>query len=171
MRQICLNLDKTQQRPVIMLHNLTALLDTGAYIPVWTDDEAILKTMFNAEFVMPDAPLKGFGGETRGNLYRVTLSVGDLIFPNMPIIASNELSTPFNLILSATMFSNLIYEIDDKNHKLNITIPDDEGITRNLNIADSNGKLYVLCNSDKVSNDEIVKDIAAGFRNLLGNKK
>ena len=39
---------------------------------------------------------------------------------------NDDLEVPFNMILSATMFQNLIYEIDDKNHKLNVTIPDEE---------------------------------------------
>lgn len=42
MKQYTLKLDNTRQRPVVILNNgLTALLDTGAYIPVWTDDEDI----------------------------------------------------------------------------------------------------------------------------------
>lgn len=40
-----------------------------------------------------------------------------------------------------------MYEIDDKNHKLNVTIPDDESTIRNLKIEDSNGKLHILCHS------------------------
>ncbi len=37
-KQFTLKLDKNRQRPVVLLSNgLTALLDTGAYIPVWTD--------------------------------------------------------------------------------------------------------------------------------------
>lgn len=43
MRQFSLNLDKKYKRPVVLLKNgLMALLDTGAYIPVWTDEEDIL---------------------------------------------------------------------------------------------------------------------------------
>lgn len=42
MKQFTLNLDVKQQRPVINLKNFRALLDTGAYFPVWTDEEAIL---------------------------------------------------------------------------------------------------------------------------------
>ena len=64
MKQMTLQLDSRQQRPVVRLKNgLRALLDTGAYIPVWTDDE-------------------------------------DILVEN----------------LGATMFQNLIYEVDDKNH-------------------------------------------------------
>ena len=40
MKQFTLPLDATQQRPVVLLKNsLTTLLDTGAYIPIWTDEE------------------------------------------------------------------------------------------------------------------------------------
>ena len=44
MKQMTLKLDSLQQRPVVIVGNgMTALLDTGAYIPVWTDDESILE--------------------------------------------------------------------------------------------------------------------------------
>lgn len=65
----------------------------------------------------------------------------------MSIIACADLKeVPFQLILSATMFDNLIYEIDCKNHQLNVTVPNDESIVRNLKIKDSEGRFYVLCN-------------------------
>lgn len=148
MKEMILNLDISQQRPVVLLsNNLMALLDTGAFVPVWTDDEELLKKLYNAEFVKSDVPLSGFGGTTKGNLYKATMTIGDLIYPNMHIIANSELNTSFSMIISATMFSGLIYEIDTKNHKLNITIPNDESRIRNLRIQDSNGKLHVLCSS------------------------
>ena len=65
----------------------------------------------------------------------------------MHIVANNELDTSYNLILSATMFQKLIYEIDDKNHKFNVTIPEEESAIRNLKIEDSNGRLHILCHS------------------------
>lgn len=64
------------------------------------------------------------------------------------MIACKDLkNVPFQLILSATMFRGLIYEIDDKNHKLNVTIPDDESMIRTLTIRDSKGKLHIMCES------------------------
>lgn len=52
MKQFILKLDDNRQRPVVLLSNgLTALLDTGAYIPVWTDDEDILVSDMKAELV------------------------------------------------------------------------------------------------------------------------
>ncbi len=160
MKEFILNLDVTQQRPVVALKNLTALLDTGAYIPVWTDDEDILISGLGAKLLKKNIPFTGFGGITYGNLYQVTLEVGELIFPNMHIVANNELNTSYNLILSATMFEGLIYEINTYTHVLKVTTINDSDFVRNLRIIDRNGKLHVLCNSDK----EGVKDIAAGLR-------
>ena len=68
MRQFTLCLDATQQRPVVSLKNLTALLDTGAYIPVWTDDEEVLVSELGAKLIKKDVPFTGFGGTTCGNL-------------------------------------------------------------------------------------------------------
>ena len=147
MKQFTLKLDKKQQRPVVLLKNtLLALLDTGAYIPVWTDDEDILVTGLGGKLVKENVPFIGFGGIAYGNLYQVTIEVGELIFPNMHIIANSELNTSYNMILSATMFQHLRYEIDDENHRFNVTIPNGESCVRNLKIQDENGRLHVLCN-------------------------
>jgi len=147
MKQYTLKLDNTRQRPVVMLNNgLTALLDTGAYIPVWTDDEDILTAELGAEMVRKDVPLSGFGGCTQGNLYKVNIDIGGILYPNMHIIANNEISATFNLILSATMFEGLIYQIDTVNHVLNIEVPDDESNVRNLRVVNKEGRIFVLCN-------------------------
>ena len=148
MKQITFQLDHRQQRPVLKLEGkLRALLDTGAYIPVWTDDEEVLAHNMGAELVAKNVSFTGFGGTAIGNLYKVTLRVGELIYPNMSILANQDLDTPFNLILSATMFQNLIYEVDDKNHRFNVSIPDEESMVRNLRIEDKNGIIHILCNS------------------------
>lgn len=149
MKQMTLDLDKSQQRPIVMLGNgLKALLDTGAYVPVWVGGENILCEGLGGELIRRNVSFTGFGGTAYGNLYRVTIQIGDLLYPNMHIIASDGFDVPFHIILSATMFSHLIYEIDDSNHKFNISIPDRESFVRNLKIIDKNGKLYVLCNGD-----------------------
>lgn len=147
MRQFTLRLDATQQRPVVLLKNtLTALLDTGAYIPIWTDEEDILVSILGGKLIKKYLPFTGFGGTAYGNLYQVTLEVGDLVFPNMHIIANSELNTSYNMILSATMFDGLIYEIDTKTHRLNVSVPDEEGFIRNLRITDSSGSVHILSN-------------------------
>ena len=146
MKQFTLKLDKNRQRPVVLLSNgLTALLDTGAYIPVWTDVEDILASDMGAELIKENVPLSGFGGSTYGNLYKVSIDIGGIFFPNMHIIANNDINASFNLILSATMFDGLIYQIDTVNHVLNIDVPDHESSIRNLRIENKHGKLLVLC--------------------------
>jgi hypothetical protein len=128
-------------------NGLTSLLDTGAFIPVWTASEKLLTQRLNAQALNRKVPITGFGGVTYGNAYNVTLYIGALVFPNMPIVANSELNTPFPLILSATMFDGLIYEINTKTHRLNITVPNDESNIRNLKVEDAHGKLHIFCNS------------------------
>ena len=147
MKQFTLRLDATQQRPVVLLKNsLTALLDTGAYIPIWTDEEDILVSVLGGKLIKENVPFTGFGGTAFGNLYQVTFEIGDLIFPNMHIVANSELNTSYNLILSATMFERLIYEIDAKTYRLNVSVPDGENLVRNLRIIDSKGGIHIMCN-------------------------
>jgi len=150
MKQFTLQINKNYQRPIVELktwHYLEALLDTGAFFPIWTAGESALEKV-GGTLVKRNIHFGGFGGEAIGNLDSLrSFSVGQLMFPNMSIIAYSDLKdVPFQLILSATIFSNLIYEIDDKNHKFNVTIPDGESGVRNLVIKDSGGKLHVLCN-------------------------
>lgn len=148
MKQYTLRLDSTRKRPVVILNNgLTALFDTGAYIPVWTDDEDILVSGLGARLIQRDVPLSGFGGCTCGNLYSVMIDVGGILYPNMHIIANNEINATFNLILSATMFDGLIYQIDTVNHVLNIEVPDRESNIRNLRVVNAEGRLFVLCDA------------------------
>lgn len=97
-----------------------------------------------------NVPLSGFGGATSGNLYKVTLDVGGILYPNMHIVANSELNVSFNLILSATMFDGLIYQIDTVNHVLNIDVPDNESSVRNLRVENKNGKQFVLCDGQAV---------------------
>ncbi len=85
---------------------------------------------------------------TTGTIYRLpTFQIGELIFPEFPIIAS-RIDLPCQMILSATMFNGLIYEIDDWNHKFNVTIPDHESHVRKLTIEDKNGTLHILCTGE-----------------------
>ena len=92
-------------------------------------------------------PFGGLGGMTRGALYEIPVfQLGDLIYPRMSIIAHRS-NFPVPLLLPATMFNNLIYEINNKTHRLNITVPDDESISRNLTIKDEGGHLRVFCTS------------------------
>ena len=151
MEQFTMNLIKSIQRPVIRLdsfHGIRAMLDTGAIYPVWVAPERSLVSLCHVTLERKGISFSGFGGSTQGNLYKLPIvQIGKLIFPNMRILTGNT-DVPCDMILSATMFKNLIYEIDDKNHKLNVTVPDDESLVRNIVIRNSRGNDFVLCGSE-----------------------
>lgn len=119
-------------------------------MPVWTDEEAILVKRFGAELVKKEFLFSGFGGSTQGVLYRMNFIMDGIIFPRMLIIASSELQTTFNFIISASMLDGLIYQIDTVHHVLNIDIPDCESNVRNRKLRDKNGNLFVLSGDNDV---------------------
>ena len=152
MKQFTLKMRKRVQRPIVFLaefFQLDAMLDTGAVLPVWVEDEEMLKAM-GAVPIAFHQPFGGLGGTTTGPLYRIPLfRCGELIYPEFPIIAAH-IDLPCQLLLSATMFSGLIYEVDDCNHKFNVTIPDHESHVRKLTVEDRNGNLHILCTGENV---------------------
>ena len=149
MKQFTLELRENDQRPIVIIQRpklLYAMLDTGAIFPVWTAAEKLLQES-GGELAEKDKPFGGFGGMTKGHLYHIkNFCVGEMIFPIFPVIASPR-DLPCQLLMSATMFSNLIYEIDDKNHRFNVTIPETESYIRTLKIKEENGRLHVFCTS------------------------
>lgn len=152
MKQFTLPLIKKAQRPTARLENffrLRAMLDTGAVLPVWVEDEELLKNIGGVPIAF-NQPFGGFGGTTTGTLYRIPLfRCGELMYPEFPIIAAH-IDLPCQMLLSATMFSGLIYEVDDCNHKFNVTIPDHESHIRKLTIEDKNGHLHILCTGENI---------------------
>ena len=150
MIQCTLELKPEFHRPVIRIpefYNFDALLDTGSMLPVWCASESSLIRL-GGEKILDYAPFGGFGGETHGKLYSIPLfQMGKLMYPHMNIIVHDNFFSIAPLILPATMFNNLIYEINNKTHRLNITVPDDESISRNLTIKDEGGHLRVFCTS------------------------
>ena len=157
MKEFVLSLNKKPHRPIAYLkdwHGIDAMIDTGSLFPVWVADETILE-MLGAKLVQNNVGFSGFGGMAKGSLYVIPVfQFGELIFPHFHIV-TNKLNLPCQMILPATMFRNLQYEIDDKNHSFRVTIPDDQSNIRNLVIEDRAGKLYVLCTSAGDSIDTI----------------
>lgn len=150
MRHIILNLLEGRNRPIAILptfHDVYALIDTGAVFPVWCDDESLLKE-YGAKKIADSVPFGGFGGMTMGKLYSIPVfNLGGLIYPHMNIIVHEGFALTSPLILPATIFQNLIFEIDNKRHTLKITIPDDESNVRNFVIREENGYLRVFVSS------------------------
>lgn len=150
MLQFSLPLHKNEQRPTVYIehfYSLDAMLDTGSMFPVWVANEDKLIAL-GGKLIATDKPFGGFGGMTTGNIYEISsFRFGQLIFPYFHIVTCPR-HLPCQLILPATMFRGLIYEVDNYNYMLNVTIPDQESSIRNLKIKDDNGRLYVLCTND-----------------------
>lgn len=149
MKQITLKLVEKYQRPVVKLadfYNFYAMIDTGAIFPIWMKGEESLR-QFGATKLKDSVEFGGLGSMTKGALYEIPLfQLGGLIYPNMKIIAHRS-NFPVPILLPATIFNNLIYEINNKHHRLNVTVPDDESHIRNLTIKEENGHLHVFCTS------------------------
>ncbi len=149
MQQFILDL-KDDQRPIIKLEkwkNMNALLDTGAVFPVWLAKEELLVKL-GATLKKENITFGGFKEKAVGNLYILpSFVLGALVFPNFHIIACENDRIPAHMIVSATMFRNLSYEINDKTKHLTVTIPDGESNIRNLVIKSTDGISYVFCNS------------------------
>ncbi len=147
MQNIILNLIDNTNRPVAILptfYNVHAMIDTGSIFPVWCGKEDVLQE-FGAIKVLDKIEFGGFGGMTKGKLYQLPVfNFGGLIFPHMNIILHEGFSLPSPLLLPATIFNNLIFEINNKLHTLKITIPDGESNVRNFIIREEGGHLRVL---------------------------
>ena len=135
-------------RPIIQLDNLfpgcTALIDTGAVIPVWTKSVELLRAL-GAKLYKENVPFSGFGGETKGDLYKLDFAFGDFVYPGLPVVVHEDNNIPGFFIFSATMFQNMVYTIDDIRKEFVVKAEDNQ-VCRNLKISTSNGKTVVLMN-------------------------
>ena len=149
MKQMTFPLVKTIQRPIVYLkdwHNIYAMIDTGSLFPIWVAREDALLDL-SSELLNGDVEFGGFGGKAKGRLYKMPyFRLGDLIYPDFHIVMC-EMDIPCQMILPATMFYRLRYEIDDENHMFNVTVPDRQSNVRNLVIKDKGGRLHVSCTS------------------------
>ena len=67
-----------------------------------------------------------------GNLYTLSnFQIGKIIYTKLDIVVLPDKNTTYNILLSATMFRGMIYEIDDINHRFNVNAPDSDTV-RNL---------------------------------------
>jgi len=142
--QLTLKLDASARRPVVKLdwfNGCRALLDTGALFPVWTANGNSLQQL-GAKLIKEKVNFGGFGGDAEGSLYRIDFQLGGLIFKDMPIVATNMKDLNCHLILPATMFDKMVYEIDTINHALNVDTKDNQ-LIRILKVSDDSGKISV----------------------------
>lgn len=138
--QITIQLDREARRPIANLNwfrGCRALIDTGALFPIWNGDGKSLEEGFHARLLQRDVKFGGFGGKANGDLYRVHFELNGLHYLDMPIIASEIKEANWNIILSATMFDGMTYEIDTINKQLNIDTKDNQPV-RILKLSEDN---------------------------------
>lgn len=117
--------DNTLSRPIIELDSVfpgcRALIDTGALFPVWAAPETILlKLGATRDAKMPESSIGGFGGDSLGNIYRMTLEMKGIYFIEMPFIAVEMPKSKFHIVLPATMFFGMNLNIDFATHTITI---------------------------------------------------
>lgn len=135
-------------RPIIELNEIfqgcTALLDTGAIIPVWTKKVELLEAL-GATLYKKNVEFSGFGGKTIGDLYKIDLQLGKIMYPGLPVVVHEDNKIPGYFIFSATMFNNMIYTIDDIAKKFIVILTDNQ-VCHNIKVINSNDKITVLVN-------------------------
>ena len=163
LKSFSIELIKKCERPLTNLHGLTALIDTGAIIPVFSMSEDDLKEYFNAHLKRSDIYIGGIGGRCDGDVYVVkNFQIGEMIFENMDVFVPKDI-TPFEkkpIMLSATLFFGTKYEIDTINSKFTVTYPEDFKLIKDFNILDLRGKIYaqidgVLLQEDDMGNYQV----------------
>lgn len=102
----------------------------------------MLAEKLGAVLIKRNIKFSDFGGETQGNLYRVNFELNGLYYLNMPIVASKLNNANWNMILSATMFDGMVYEIDTINKRLNLNVKDNQPV-RILRLSDDNNSISV----------------------------
>ena len=146
--EMAFDLEVKTNRPIIKLDYLfigcTALLDTGALIPIWTKEAKLLEAL-GAKLYEREHEFSGFGGKAIGDMYKLDLKFGNIMYPQMPIIVHNNEKIPGYFLFSATMFRGMIYTIDDITKKFIVISPDNQ-VCRNLTIIDNNGEEKILVN-------------------------
>lgn len=154
--QVTVQLDDEARRPIAKINwfnGCRALIDTGALFPIWNKSEDILIRKLGAVLVKKDITFGGFGGEARGNLYRVNFELNSIHYIDMPIIAGELKGTNRHIIVSATMFDGMTYEIDTINKRLNIDTKDNQTI-RILRLSSDNNNLSVYLAGTYETKDE-----------------
>lgn len=143
MKEFILPLLKKYERPIIKLYNLSALIDTGAVIPVFSIDPSIIAKYFEIKLVVSNQFIGGFGGLEKGSVYSISeFRIGDLTFENFEVFVPDEPKFRFPFLLSATVFYGMDYEFDTINDKFIVRMQDEQSLKRDFKIRNLKNKLY-----------------------------
>ena len=147
MNEFILELDKNSTRPICRLdNNLSALIDTGADIPLCSDSET-LKEFYKARLIkhcnQDEAP-KGVSESLPSDLYDVEIfRLGDIIYPHLRVFVPYKAVFTTDFIISVSMLYDLTCSFDFSSHTLKVIIPDGQNNIRNAKY-DKEGNSFIL---------------------------
>lgn len=155
------SLDTRENSPVIVLpwfNNCRVLIDTGATLPMWLKSAIPLKIK-GAIKENYTVNLNGVGGSSTGDLYRINFDFGNIHFKNLPIVHKEISVADAYMILPATLFEGMVYEIDNINHTFKVKV-DNKEYYRDFKIKDNEGIPYIyLANTYETNEDAEANDI------------
>ena len=142
--------------PVIYISGLPALIDTGAAIPVFSIYPNLLEKAFDAKLVYDNKFVSGFGGRDAGAIYEIkNFSIGKLHFNNIEVFVPNKPKLKYPLLLSATLFHGVKYEIDTIDNILTVTTKDTDNLERDFRIKNLKGELYPQINGVLIESTDL----------------
>ena len=143
MKEFSIPLLKQYERPIIKLYNLSAMIDTGVVIPIFSLYPSIIEKYFETKLILENESIEGFGGKERGSVYSIkNFQVGELIFNDFEVFVPNEPRLRFPFLLSATLFYGMEYSFDTINGNFIVRMTDEQNFERDFKIKELHGKLY-----------------------------
>ena len=117
---------RISNRPAINIQSISsieinALIDTGAVIGITYLSSEFLREKFNGIFEKESISFSGFGGSTTGELWRVTFKIGNIIYPDFPVIRVDSDDYVFDFIIPATAFSKFRVVMDNLKGELELS--------------------------------------------------
>ena len=171
------SLDLRENSPVFVIpwfNNCRVLVDTGATLPIWLKSVVPLKIK-GAVKMDEKVRLNGLGGKVEADLYRVNFDLGSIHFKNLPVVHKELKVADAYMILPATMFVGMIYEIDNINGAFTLKV-EKSGYYRHFKIKDSDGIPYIYLSGVYETEDEYYKECqenedGQGYENVfnMGN--
>lgn len=148
MRKISFSTDKNYTRPIITLYGQQALFDSGADIPSCNDAELLISEFNAKEIILPQKPsVHGVGSEkVFGRIFDVEMfEVKELMYPHLKFFVPDEPGFKTTFLLSASMFYGLTCTIDFNCKSLEIVVPDDQQLVRNVIFKADGEKYFLVC--------------------------
>lgn len=149
MKKIHFSIDKNFTRPIITLYGQQALFDSGSDIPACSDADFLVEALGAKEIILPKrASVHGIGKNVVfGRIFDVEMfEMKELMYPHLKMFVPDEPGFKTTFLLSASMFYGLTCAINFQKSVLEILVPDEQQLIRNV-IFDSDGEKHFLISS------------------------